>query len=125
MTVPRFETIQDLQFYLDGLEVPSWQRVTMTPLGSSWVNHGAGWGVPEYWACTDGTVELYGLVASGIAGTIYTMPPNLSPPENQMFITMTNTGPVRIDVLSSGAVVINGGGGNVYMSLAGIRWHRA
>ena len=125
MTVPRFETLEDVQWYLDRLQVPTWRRYSAGALQNSWVNYGAGFADAEYWVSTDGIVELYGLIKLGIAGVIFTLPAGARPLTRTLFTVMTDTGPGRVDVYTSGDVVVTGGAGNTFLSLDGIRFHVA
>lgn len=124
MSVPRFESLQDVQDYLDRLAPRSVERVDITGFQNSWVNYGGSWDVAHYIIEDGGYVKLGGLVKLGIAGVMFQLPPAVAPRVACLFPVLTDAGIGRVDVDPAGNVVINGGAGNAYLSLASISFYR-
>lgn len=95
-------------------------------LGNSWVNYGSGHRTAGYRKLMNGIVELRGLIKLGTtATTIFTLPSNMWPLQQEIFSVMSNTANARVDVLPTGVVQVQSydtGGSNAFVSLAGIRF---
>mgnify|MGYP001812225096 CR=1 FL=1 len=100
-------------FDLDGTEV-----MTVTPAGvsvdeeswsapsmsNSWVDYGSGFQTARYRKEHNGVVRIEGLIKSGTAGTVFTLPTGYRPASAMMFSARGNTGMHRLNVASTGVV---------------------
>jgi hypothetical protein len=104
------------------LTPPPWTTPT---LQNGWVAFGAGYALPGFCQMTDGTVCLSGVYQSGTVGIIFVLPANLWPVTRQTFTVQAAGGTARVDVNTSGNVLLvsyNTGGTNASLSLCGIRF---
>jgi hypothetical protein len=85
----------------------------LTPtLLNSWVNFGGVWPAVQYYKYPDGDVGVRGVVKSGTAGTIFTLPVGYRPPASIDFVQKSNSDAATISwvqVAASGAVAVAGG----------------
>lgn len=88
--------------------------------GTGWANYGSGWNTGQVRKVGD-WVFLRGLVYrfTGSDTTIATLPSGYRPPAGVIFAVDTNTGHGRVDIDSSGVIVLSAGGSN-NVSLSGI-----
>ena len=110
----------------------TWTNLSMS---SSWVAYsavGSGYSQPQFTESSDNIVTLRGLIKSGTATsgtTIATLPSGARPATRLIFIASGYSGtaeiPVRLDVLPTGAIIINSSGAaNNYLSLATISFYQ-
>jgi hypothetical protein len=93
-------------------------------LNSPWINYGSGFGGARYYKSADGVVHIEGLIqapggspTSGIV--LFTLLAGYRPPDTLMFGPWSGGGSCRIDVQSSGQVVMQSGN-TAFTSLSGI-----
>lgn len=92
---------------------------------NSWVNFGSGYANAGYYKDPTGIVRLRGLVKSGtLSVRMFTLPSGYLPADYKIFPTPTGTGYGRIDVNTSGDVILIAGG-NAYCSLDVIQFRAA
>lgn len=104
---------------------PSMGAVTwFTPtFQNSWVDYGSGHRPTAYCLDALGFVHIRGLVKSGTAALIFTLPSGFRPAYTEIFVPESAAAAFgRIDVTSAGNVNVTygTGGSNVNVSLAGI-----
>jgi len=91
----------------------SWTSVSFS---NSWVDYGSSYNACEFRKVGD-FVYLRGLMKDGtVTAGAFTLPVNYRPPAHLIFSSVTNTGLGRLDVFSTGAVVLQSGG-NSYASV--------
>lgn len=93
-------------------------------LNSPWINYGGGFGGARYYKDAAGIVHIEGLIqaapASPTSGvTLFTLLAGYRPPDTVMFVTYNGGGAGRIDVDSSGNVIMQSGN-TAFTSLSGI-----
>ncbi len=91
------------------------------PFNANFSNYGQGYENVTYYKDRDGRVFLNGLVAiNGTqSGTIFTLPTQYRPQGQLIFMMMGGSGPVRVDVLANGNVIL-GAATPGWVSLSGI-----
>lgn len=94
-----------------------------TPLGySSGSNYGSSWNPASFHQIADGSAHLKGLAAAMVQGSVgIQLPSGIAPKYSLIFAADASDAPGRIDVLSNGQVV-NNGGTNTFHSLEGLEW---
>jgi len=98
------------------LQQQAWQTPTLL---NSWANYGGSYNPAGYFKDSMGIVHLRGLVRSGTASTIFTLPVGYRPDYRQLFATETSPNVNgRLDVDTSGNVIMYGGS-NAWFSLDG------
>jgi hypothetical protein len=108
---------------------------TSIPLSNSWVPYnsaGSGYSQPQFTESADHIVTVRGLVKSGTVTsgtTIGTLPSGAHPATRLIFVVAGYNGtaeiPVRLDILTTGAIIINfTGAANNYLSLANISFYQ-
>lgn len=108
----------------------SWQTVSI-PTPSGWGVFSGKYSSPAYTKAADNLVTIRGLIAGGTAtaGTVlFTLPLAYSPSSQLVFLVAGyNSGvevPARIDVTSTGQVILTDSMSNNYLSLAGISYYQ-
>jgi len=109
------------------LTLQAW--VLATPLLNSWVTPGAlgaTYQVAGFTKTPDGEVLARGVIGAGVVNTtIFTFPTGYRPLLTEVFSCAANGGSATVSVDSAGVVKVlayTGGGTNVFVSLAGIRF---
>ncbi|OYX40842.1 hypothetical protein B7Y94_06030 [Candidatus Saccharibacteria bacterium 32-49-12] len=93
---------------------------TNAPLVNGWVNYATStYESAQYTKTADGLVTLKGLVASGTANRIMTLPVGYRPKETLLLTVAANDAYARVDVRADGGVD-RVAGSNVWLSLSGI-----
>jgi hypothetical protein len=97
-----------------------------------WVDFvpGGGWSIysaihtqPQYRRLPWGDWEIRGFLAGGsIPGTILTLPVEARPRYATNLPCLCNAGSARIEINSAGAVSVQAGDDNAFLSLDGVRW---
>lgn len=123
MTVPRFNSLEDVQWYLDRLSSVSAERTAITSFVGGWTNYGAPWEPASYTIDQNGLVKFAGLISSGTPGTLFTIPKNVAPVQWQMFTVLTDTGLYRVDVDFNGNVGVAAGSGTGFLTLSAISYY--
>ena len=96
--------------YVDG---SGWTNLTME---NGWVDYGAPFSPPRY-RKSGPMVTVQGLVKSGtVPAVVATLPAGCRPGEQLIFATTSNNAFARMDVLTSGGILANGGT-NAYFSI--------
>lgn len=88
-----------------GTVVGSWQTPTLL---NSWVQYGGGYSVPRYRKDVDGTVYIEAMITGGTAGTMFNLPAGYRPSSHHIFNCYSAGGSYRLDVKSTGDVVMFG-----------------
>jgi hypothetical protein len=103
-----------------------WTDILDASLTNSWVWFGsAPWPRPGYYKDQAGMVHMRGLVKNGtINTTILTLPAGFRPANQTMFVVYSSSGPVRVDIATTGAVTTSGApaGSYTYLSLDNIHF---
>lgn len=100
----------------------AWVAPTLT---NSWVNFGGGYENAGYYKDRHGIVHLRGLVKSGTTATaIFTLPTGYRPATYKIFPAASGTGYARLDVQTSGVVMMVAGS-NAYLSLSNVQFRAA
>lgn len=94
---------------------------TAPSLSNSWVNFGGAYGTAGYMLDGLGWVHLRGVVKSGSAGTIFTLPAGYRPEMQIQVATFSNAAFAYLDIATTGAVIA-GGYSNVSVSLDNIHF---
>lgn len=91
---------------------------------NSWVAFGAPYNAPGYFKDSRGIVHLRGLVKSGTASTIFTLPAGYRPIGRELFAVPSNDlfGACSVDPAGAVSQLV---GSNVYFSLDGITFRAA
>lgn len=97
---------------------PVWTTPT---LGNSWVAYGAPYSTAQYCIDAQGFVHLRGVIKSGtVPSTFFTLPSGFRPTAQRLFIVLSNSVAATVQVYTSGAVQLEAGGSNVFVSLDNI-----
>lgn len=99
-----------------GDDLPAAQVPT---LGLGWIGYGGGFQSPRYFKTPDGRVSLEGLMQAGTDGTVFTLLAGFRPAAKLMFVCWSGGGAYRVDVDTTGAVILTGSNA-VFSSLSGI-----
>lgn len=113
--------IPDIQLG-NGDKLDAWRAPT---LQNSWVNWGLEHAPAGYMMNDSNLVVLRGLIKSGTAGTVFTLPAGFRPAHTHIFMCIGNGGTdtiVRTDVQGDGQVVRIAPAINGWLSLANIRF---
>jgi hypothetical protein len=99
----------------------SWTAPTLV---NSWVNNGAPFEVAGYRKDGFGIVHLHGLVANGIANTVFTLPAGYRPGADTFFAVLDTTanGVCSLSIDHAGVVSMVGGAHST-LSLSGISFY--
>lgn len=89
---------------------------------NGWTDYGSGWAAGAYRKEAGNVVRVRGLVRSGTAATIFTLPVGYRPAAGLIFTVETSAGPQRMNVRSSGVVDVSGTI-QTWHSLVGIAFH--
>lgn len=101
--------------------VSAWAAPTLT---NSWVNYGGIWGDAAYAIDTLGFVHLRGLIMSGSVGNAaFTLPDGYRPTQHHLFAVLSNNAIGRVEVRTTGEVIIATPSNNSWVSLDNIRFH--
>jgi hypothetical protein len=95
-------------------DVP-WIRISTLGFTSGWVDYGAPYG-PAYYRKKDGDVQLRGLISTGTAGVITTLPVGYRPQYEPIFAVDIQSGIAEVRVATSGTVSITAIPGFTLMS---------
>ena len=107
------------------VEVPSIPEAWVSPtLLNSWVNYGGNWNPAGYYKDPFGRVHLRGLVKSGTAVTIFTLPAGYRPAYDEIHASVSVDAFNSIRVYATGDVTY-AAGSTVWMSLDGISFRAA
>lgn len=88
-------------------------------LSNSWVNYGGAFQDVRYRKDSSGVVHVQGLVKSGTAATVFTLPAGYRPDESLVFATWGGSSAYRLNVASTGEVGFPSGyGATPYMSVS-------
>jgi hypothetical protein len=110
------------EFSLDALEFSATYPPFIAPTTENgWVAYDGTYNPPGYYRDATGMVHVRGLVKSGTAITVFTLPTGFRPPFHEVFPNLSSSGFVYTDVLSGGAVRTHGASG--FSSLDTIRFH--
>lgn len=107
---------------LSDLTPGAWQSPT---LASPWIAYGGGFTAPRYRKDSSGLVTIEGLMQAGsgsTTGTIFTLLAGYRPTSDKMFVCWCGGGAYRLDVKSTGDVVINSGN-LVFTSFSGVQFY--
>lgn len=118
------ENIDILGEGLVDLEDPDPLQWSDVVLLNNWVRFSSQFAPPQYTQTIDGFVLLRGVISTGTAtaGTIlFTLPAGFRPEYHVMLSTVSDTGSSRVDVETTGNVVIQSGG-NTSFSLDNIQF---
>lgn len=121
IAVRNADTLSPMYMWGDGRSQDYWRDLI---LSGGWINY-SGYAPAGYQLSDDGRVILRGLIANGATGTFTTLSASLTPLLRPIFTAQANLGLARIDVVSTGEVVLMNylaGGTNAYLSLDGISW---
>jgi len=124
LEVPTKNAIYDeMETKLTGTAIDSTDALIPT-LNSPWINYGAGFGGARYFKDAAGIVHIEGLIqapgGSSTSGvTLFTLLSGYRPADTLMFTTANGGGAGRIDVDSSGNVIMQSGN-TAFTSLSGI-----
>ena len=114
----------NLHYYPAG--VGSWTNLS---LQSAWVWYGGSTSMfasPQYTRASDGLVTLKGLIGSGTttAGTVIAVLPSGYRPSHRLLLTTVSNGAwTRLDISTSGQVIVMQGASSVWYSLDGISFY--
>lgn len=120
--IPGFTPEQDAAYSrnLHELEDSGWHEIGASgqpAFQNSWVNFGPGYVTAAFLKDGLGFVHLKGLVKSGVAAVIFTLPTGCRPPELEVFGIDTDTGHGRVDIAVNGEVTyVSGGTANFQLS---------
>lgn len=89
-------------------------------LDYGWINYGEGFESAGYYKDKEGVVHLHGLIKSGYAQHITTLPVGYRPAATHLFTVISGSGFARIDVKADGTVTLVGSYNSAYVSLSGI-----
>lgn len=95
------------------------------PLVNSWVHYGSPYTTPQYTQASDGVVHLKGLIRSGTAATMATLPADYCPKETLLFTTVAADAWSRVDISAgtgSGCSVVGSAYSTTWTSLDSIRF---
>lgn len=93
---------------------------TTPTLLNGWVNYNLGYEAAGYYKDIFGVVRIRGLIKSGSIGTfvVFSLPVGFRPTKDYIFTAFGESGLYRLDVKSSGDVmIISGGPGNAFVSI--------
>ena len=94
---------------------------TAPTLLNSWVNYdAANFSNAGYVKDNEGFVHLRGVVGSGVAATVFTLPSGFRPARRAIFSVVGNDLFARVDVATTGDVVVIVGAGGTLLQLDGI-----
>jgi phage minor structural protein len=114
--------------YIDDSEtIQTQNRGWIAPtLLNGWVNYGSGYETAGYYKDALGFIHLKGVIKSGTMGAAaFTLPAGYRPSYKKMFIVPTAGGAGRVDIDTSGNVIVvsYGSATNGYVSLDGIEFN--
>jgi hypothetical protein len=87
---------------------PSGTNFSAVPLSSGWVTYSSSYAPFGAHLGADGRVFLRGLIKAGTAAALGTLSASLRPSAQRLFVTASNLGAVRVDVLPTGVVQLSG-----------------
>ena len=95
---------------------------TNLSLSNSWVSYGTSYAAPSY-KKENKKVYLRGLVKSGLAATISTLPSEFRPLYDQIFSVLSNGVLCMVAIRTDGSIAIDGTYNNTWVSLDNICYH--
>lgn len=102
------------------------RTVRIPTLLSPWINYGGGFGGVNYRRNAVGLVTIEGLMqaptGTSTSGTIFTLLDGYRPAAHLMFTCWSGGGAYRVDIMSTGDVVISGGN-TAFTSFSGISFY--
>jgi hypothetical protein len=102
--------------------IPSAETWTAPTLLNNWVNYGGGFNNAGYYKDPFGVVHLRGLIKDGtttLGTALFTLPTGYRPVAQELFTVTSGSALGRVDVLTTGNVVINVGSSS-WLSLDGL-----
>lgn len=109
-----------LMYYPTG--ATGWTNLT---LQNGWTWYGGIFATPQYKKGTDNIVSLKGLLLAGtttVNTVLTTLPVGHRPKERLLVTSVSGDAHTRLDILTTGEVILQGGTVNVWMSLDGINF---
>jgi hypothetical protein len=100
------------------------ESVTAPTLAGTWANYGLSYTSAGYWRDTSGVVHIQGMVKSGGAALIFTLPAGYRPSATYRQVVDTSGGGGVLEITSSGAVNM-ASGNNAYFCLDGTSFRAA